>query len=353
MIHLVIPGEVSQQLQRMAKAAVGSNLVKIIKTANNLPNLQNKQILFAVEIDEVGFNIPLLHIFQELSKRGKHALLGSQGALLVHSAGELYTKSTAASVIFLANQLGCSFMGHPVVEATGSLHNLLTWQKTYQLPLEQISLDLSKRLGKRLMEDHRIQISNPQIAVLHSSYRKSSNTLMLWDMIKKHLSHCHIEELHVQNGTVLDCIGCPYHTCRHFGLQDSCFYGGFMVKEVLPTVENANAVVWICPNYNDSISANLMAVINRLTALYHKIKFYDKSLFAAIVSGNSGSDSLAKQLIDALNINKGFRLPPYFAIMATANDPGSILAVEGIEKDTEHFAYHILEEIKISVSTNL
>lgn len=346
MIHLVIPGEPSQQLLEMTKAAVGSNPVKIIKTANNLPDLQNKKILFAVEVDELGFNIPLLHILQQLMKRGKEALLGSQGALLVHSGSELYTKSTAAYIIFLTNQLGCSFMGHPLVEATGSLHNFLTWQKTFQTSLEQISYDLSKRLGERLTADEPTRVPHPQIAVLHSSYRKSSNTLMLWDMIKKQLSPCHIEELHVQNGTVLDCIGCPYHTCRHFGLQNSCFYGGFMVKEILPAIENADAVVWICPNYNDSVSANLMAVINRLTALYHKIKFYDKSIFAAIVSGNSGSDSLAKQLIDALNINKGFRLPPYFAIMATANDPGSILKVSDIDGMTRFFSKNMSEQIK-------
>lgn len=346
MIYLLMPGEPSQQLQTMIKAAVGSSSVKIIKTAEALPDLQNKKILFAVEIDEMGFNIPLLHILKQLMLRGKDALLGSQGALLVHSASELYTKSTAAALIFLANQLGCSFMGHPLVEATGSLHNFLTWQKTYQTSLEQISFDLSMRLGQRLLTDQPTRVRHPQIAVLHSSYRKSSNTLMLWDMIKKQLSQCHIEELHVQNGTVLDCIGCPYHTCRHFGLQSSCFYGGFMVKEVLPAIENADAVIWICPNYNDSVSANLMAVINRLTALYHKIKFYDKSLFAAIVSGNSGSDSLAKQLIDALNINKGFRLPPYFSIMATANDPGSILKVKNIEEMTDFFSRNMLRQIK-------
>jgi hypothetical protein len=64
-----------------------------------------------------------------------------------------------------------------------------------------------------------------------------------------------------------------------------------------------------------------MAVINRMTALYKRVKFGDKTLFSVVVSGNSGSDCVAKQLIGALNINKGFRLPPYFALTATANDP--------------------------------
>jgi len=118
------------------------------------------------------------------------------------------------------------------------------------------------------------------------------------------------------------------------------------VEEIFPEIEKADAIVWICPNYNDSVSANLMAVINRLTALYRRTKFFDKTLFGIIVSGNSGSDSVAKQLIGALNINKSFRLPPYFAIMATANNPGDIRAVPGIEEKARLFAQNMLREIR-------
>ncbi|WDC84159.1 NAD(P)H-dependent oxidoreductase [Caloramator sp. mosi_1] len=98
----------------------------------------------------------------------------------------------------------------------------------------------------------------------------------------------------------------------------------FYSKGNLPAIEEADAVVFICPNYNDAVSANLSAVINRITALYRRNPFYDKMLFSVIVSGNSGGDSVAKQLIGALNINKGFILPPYFAIMEIANDMGEI-----------------------------
>ena len=100
----------------------------------------------------------------------------------------------------------------------------------------------------------------------------------------------------MENGAVRDCKGCSYTTCKHFSRQRSCFYGGVMVEEVFPEIERADAIVWICPNYNDSVSANLMAVINRLTALYRRTKFFDKTLFAVIVSGNSGSDSVASSL---------------------------------------------------------
>ncbi|MPN20298.1 hypothetical protein SDC9_167676 [bioreactor metagenome] len=119
-----------------------------------------------------------------------------------------------------------------------------------------------------------------------------------------------------------------------------------MAEEVLPAIEKYDAIVWLCPNYNDAIAANLTAVINRLTVLYRQMSFHEKSIFAIVVSGNSGSDSIAKQLIGALNINKGFRLPPYFSLMAIANDPKSIFQVEGIEDKGREFAKNMTIEIK-------
>ena len=116
-----------------------------------------------------------------------------------------------------------------------------------------------------------------------------------------------------------------------------------MTENVLPAIEKADSIVWLCPNYNDAIAANLTATINRLTVLYHKTGFHDKSTFGVIVSGNSGSDSVAKQLIGALNINKGFRLPPYAIITETANDPNSIFKIEGIENKAKIFAKHMAE----------
>lgn len=346
MIHLIMPGEVSEQLKKMVATAVEKTNTTIIVDNKNMPDLKNKKILFAIELDDNGFNIPLYEILASLMARGNTALANSTAALLIHSASELYTKTTAKSVIFAANQLGCSFIGHSLVEATASLHNFLTWQKTFDLSLEEISVKLSGHLIDRLIASSPKLIKKPQILALHSSSQHTSNTLMLWHMIKQNLSSCDIEELHVENGTVLDCIGCPYNTCKYYGLRDSCYYGGMMIQEIYPAIEKADAIVWVCPNYNDAVSANLTAVINRLTALYRKIKFHDKTLFAVIVSGNSGSDAVAEQLISALNMNKGFRLPPYFAIMETANDPEAILSVDNIEEKARQFAMNIMSEIK-------
>jgi len=89
-----------------------------------------------------------------------------------------------------------------------------------------------------------------------------------------------------------------------------------------------------------------MAVINRMTLLYRRVKFREKTLFSVVFSGNSGSDCVVEQLIGALNINKGFKLPPYFVLTAIANDPGSIMNVLGIDKKAEEFVKSIRREIK-------
>lgn len=118
------------------------------------------------------------------------------------------------------------------------------------------------------------------------------------------------------------------------------------MQEVFPAVEECDALVLLCPNYNDSIAANLMAVINRLTALYRQMSFYNKALFGVVVSGNSGNDTVARQLLGALNINKGFRLPPEFVLMEIANDPGSIKRVQDIRERARIFAERIVAETK-------
>jgi len=196
------------------------------------------------------------------------------------------------------------------------------------------------------MEEKLTLINNPKILVLHSSSFKTSNTLILWGMVKDNLPLRNLRELHVENGTIVDCRGCSYKTCIHYSEERSCFYGGLIVKEVLPAIEDADCTIWLCPNYNDAVSAKLMAIINRLTVLYKRVKFWDKTLFSIVVSGNSGSDCVAEQLLGALSINKGLRLPPYFALMATANDPGAIKKVQGIEEKAKVFAKNIIGEIK-------
>lgn len=118
-----------------------------------------------------------------------------------------------------------------------------------------------------------------------------------------------------------------------------------MVDEVYPAILDCDVLIMLCPNYNDAISANMSAVINRLTALFRKTKFYDKYFYAVVVSGHSGSDIVAQQLISALNINKTFMLPPKFVLMETANDIGDIEKIENIRERASDFAKNIKHNV--------
>ena len=343
-LYVICPNDkISSELKKMLNSFIREfDTVHYILNWHNT-DFRNKKILFLLELDNsICFDIPMLIFFSNLSSESKDAFQGSTAALLIHSSSELGTKRAAQDIIFMANKLGCNFIGHPLVEATANLKNFLTWQKSTQRPLEEICLILSAKLGKRLAE-YKSAAAIKKMTVLYSSPHKISNTLDLWHLISKHLKKISIEELQIENGQILDCKGCHYKLCLHYGKRNSCFYGGFMVENILPSIKSSDAVVWLCPNYNDSIGANLTATINRLTVLYHKISFYNKSIFAVIVSGNSGSDSVAKQLIGALNINKGFRLPPNSIITETANDPGAIFKIPGIKSKARSFAENIMK----------
>jgi multimeric flavodoxin WrbA len=341
MLYVIKPSRMSALLQQMLDSACKDIETNIITEDHPLPELKNKRLLFAVDLNEAGYCIPIIQIISKLYERADNALEGSTAALLISSPNEYNTKSIAADIIFQLNMLGCQFPGHPIVEAIAGLMNFKTWQKSLDLPLHEICLEQCTELGRRLMEFNVPKVDKPYVAALHASSSFTSNTLALWNMISKNIDGCVIEELHIENGEVVDCKGCTFKTCLHYSKQHSCFYGGVMVREIYPAIEKADAVVWICPNYNDAVSANISAVINRLTALYRTVSFSHKALYAVIVSGNSGSDSVAMQLIDALCINKGFYLPPNFCITAIANDPGAILGVPKIDRSAKQFAKSI------------
>lgn len=344
--YLILPEKPSSLLKEMINATTKNIEYEVLENFEQLPDLKNINIIFAIELPITGISNNLNNFFLELFNRGFDSLLGSEGIVLVHSQYQYFTKTTAQSIIFKSNLLGCRFPGRPLVEATGNLDNLIPLQKVYNLPLEEICLYLCSELGERFTNDKITKVKKPKILAIHSSNRNTSNTLTLWDMIKENLDITDITEINIQNATIVDCIGCPYKACKHYGQQTKCFYGGIIVQEVYPALLKADALVFICPNYNDMITANLVALINRLTALFRKTKFYDKTLFSIIVSGHSGGDALAKQLISSLNINKTFKLPPYFALMAVANDRGAIRKVPHIEELAKKFAENIIINIK-------
>ena len=97
-------------------------------------------------------------------------------------------------------------------------------------------------------------------------------------------------------------------------------------------------MLFLCPNYNDAVSANIMALFNRLTNLLTQRDLYDKYLFGIVVSGYSGSDLVAQQLMGAMCFNKTTMLPPRFCLMQTAHDPDSAKNMPDIQERIQAFA---------------
>lgn len=311
----------------------------------------NKKILFAIELEELGINIALEPFLQKLYKsREKNQLENSVGAILIHSKEEMYTKTIASMLAFRLNTMGIRFPGRPMVEAPLNLRNYIPAKNRNGKSLEENchieTRELSQRLSNYKIEKNKSK--NPKILTVHAS-EEGSNTLYLWQLIKKYLKKdiANIKEIYIPNGEVKDCEGCSYTICKYFGKQKNCYYGGIMVEEVYPSILEADIFILLCPNYNDAITANLCAMINRLTAIFRHQKFYDKKVYSVIVSGSSGTEAIATQLIRALNMNKTFQLPPNFIVSAIANDRGSIKEITEIETIAEEFSKLIINEEQV------
>lgn len=307
--------------------------------------LAGQRILFAISLPESGIN----HAFSDLlAQLRTHpgCLAGCVGGVLVDGAGDLYTKAAARDLVLAANQAGCAFPGRPLVEGTGDLQNFAVQAHNASCSLEEAYRLAAADLAERVLTFAPPGHDRPRLVVLHASNHRTSNTLALWSRVRAQIKDaCDITEIGLRNGTLEDCSGCPYTMCLHYGEKGDCFYGGVMVQEVYPAIRAADAVVLLCPNYNDALSANLTACINRLTALYRATPFTDKAVFGIVVSGYSGGDIVASQLIGALCMNKGFWLPKEACLLETANDAGTALALPGIDTRLETFAANIASHL--------
>lgn len=261
---------------------------------------------------------------------------------IVDGQSDLYTKAVGRELIQSVNASGAACPGRALVEATGCLQNFSILARTQRLSVLEAYKREAKNLVRRLLQYEKPSFEEPLLLVLHAANRETSNTYMLWNMVKQYLHpNIRVHEITLRNQGIADCAGCSYSTCLHFGERGGCFYGGVIVDDVYPAVVDCHALMMLCPNYNDAMDANCTAFVNRLTALYRKMQFYDKSLFGIVVSGYSGGDIVARQLISSLSLNKTFQLPPQFCMMETANDPNTIAQAEGVEQRAKMFAHAV------------
>ena len=338
-------GWAGQRLDGVLRHALAGREVRVVRRAEELSGLAGRRVLLALPLGDTGVNTEYIRMLARL-RREPNLLRGCTAGLIVDGAGELYTKSAAAEAALALNMAGCALVGRPLVEATGSLANFAVQAKNLNTDLMGAYRFSVRELAERVETEAFPQKERPQVLVLHASSHHTSNTMDLWSKARRKLEErCAIHEIGLRNGTLSDCSGCPYTMCLHFGEQGGCFYGGVMQDEVYPAVRAADALVLLCPNYNDALSANLTAFINRLTALFRQTRFYDKAVFAIIVSGYSGGDTVARQVIAAMNMNKSFYLPSNFALIETANNPGEALTLPGIEDQLEGFSQNILDTL--------
>lgn len=320
--------------------------IRVVTRAEELRPVHDACVLFAIALDISGINIEWFRMVDRI-RRDPDFFRGCIGGAVVDGQTELYTKEIGRRLIFTANMAGCLFPGRPLVEGTGSLYNFrIAAKKLGTDDLMEAYCSSTSELIDRIVSFDPPCHETPKLLVMHSSVRSTSNTVNLWEMVKSGLAkEVQVQEIALQNGTINDCIGCHYRTCMHFAKQQRCYYGGVVVDELYPALSDCNALMILCPNYNDALSANISASINRMTALYRRRQFYDKYLYGIIVSGYSGGDIVAGQLLNSLSLNKTFILPPHFAVMETANDPGSIRKVPGIEERAAEFADRISRQL--------
>lgn len=305
--------------------------------------LRGAALLFAMDTDAGGISCETHAMLRFLHLHaGEPLLAGACGGILVQGRSDLFTKDLGRRIAFAANGCGCLFPGKPLVEAGPGLHNFTVRSGLWNCSLEEAYRISCRQLVEKLLDFAPPVVSRPKILAVHAGNHRTSNSLLLWKMIAAELAEkADIEEISLRNGQIWDCRGCKYETCLHFGEQGDCFYGGVMTEKVYPEIIKSDVVVLICPNYNDSVSANIMAFINRLTSVFRVNDFSTKRVYALVVSGYSGGDLVAQQVIGAMNMNKNMILPPHFAMLETANAPGELLQIPAIKEKAAKFAASI------------
>lgn len=356
-IILVAPGlegSDGKRLKSMLADYQFKNRIVHVDQLNSL-DLKMDKVLFAIPLSAEGVNEDYYKLIARLRKK-QIDMKGAVSAIIVDGASQLYTKSVARHLVFAADYCGSWFIGGSLVDATGELETFRLRAKLKGISTKQVYAERIKDHIEKLVSFETIPISNKKskLFVIESNSSRNaarSNTLLLWNMVKEKLSpSVEIKEISLENGTITDCRGCPHETCLHYSERNSCYYGGQVVSEIYPGILEADAILFLSPNYNDAVVANITATLNRLTALVKTKELSRKQVYAIVVSGYSGSDIVAEQLLGTMNMNKNFILPASFALMATANDPEEVLGLPKIEQIAENYAREISSNLKCEIA---
>lgn len=249
----------SARLERLLPAALAEFPVAELP-ADKIASAAGRRLLFAVAVDAYGPDEAFVRLLRTL-RQNPGCLCGCIGGVIVDGAGELDTKQLARQLVLTANLAGCAFPGKPLVEGTGSLYNQhiqagllhLSWEQTYAHQMAQ--------LAGRLLRFRLPRFERPKLLMLHASDNRRSNTVWLGEQVLQRLPGTfETKTISLQNGSIHDCRGCSYEACLHFAAQSRCFYGGSISDDVLPAISRCDAMLFLCPNYNDAVSLSLIHI---------------------------------------------------------------------------------------------
>jgi len=336
-----------KRLEYILTRSLKSCVFDTITTADEFAcaDLKGKKVLFAISLDKSGVNLEHYKVLKKI-RLDKTCLEDSTCALIVDGASELHTKAVAGELALSANMSGGTFIGKSLVEGTGILKNYNTIARNILAENLEAYAKMAEALAYNLLSFEKPKKERPKILAIHAGNSEKSNTKALWDMVRSYLSDITVQEFSLQDGEVKDCRGCAYAVCLDYGKRKTCFFDDLITEKIYPAIIDCDALVIISPNYNDAPTAYIMAFMNRLTALLRGNHLFDKQLFAVVVSGYSGGDLVANQLVRSLNMNRPFILPSGFALFETANNPGEIKEIPGIEKIASEFAENILIQLQ-------
>ena len=338
----------AERLEHILARSLKNHEYKTIKTADEFAcaSLKGKRVLFAISLDESGVNAEYYEILKKI-RLEKKCMDNCECALIVDGASELHTKTVAGELALSANMSGGTFIGKSLVEGTGTLKNYNTIARNISTDNLEAYAKTADALIEHLLDFGKPKKNNPKILAIHAGHGEKSNTKVLWDMVRSYITDIETSEISLQDGEIKDCRGCAYAACLEFGKQKTCFFEDLITEKIYPALIECDALVLVSPNYNDAPTAYIMAFLNRLTALLRGNHLLNKQVFAVIVSGYSGGDLVASQLVRTLNMNRPFILPPRFALFETANNPGEVKEIPGIEKLASEFAVNIRKQIKV------
>lgn len=322
------------------------------------------RLLVAMSLGKEGINLAYLKLLSQL-RSGQVDLRSSVAGLVVESAGTLYSKQTATELAFALNKSGCGLVGNPLIEATDTLAHFPLIEEVpegYELPdysdsesvacyIKAVSL-LGQRVagpGFRGKSPLTGRADLPKIMVVMPEEEGGSSNLMdLWAELRRRIApfaHCYL--LSLRRDLNHACNDCDHRRCAHYGENQSCFYGGSLPMPWTNCLQEADALLMLCPSMHNSLHSLSLGFLQQLSSLFMQCAFREKAVFALGVTPYASGDMLANQLIATLCLDYSFYLPPHFSLIETAKDPLEAISREGIEEKLDQFAHSILQLLSL------